>query len=249
MPRIQPHWHVSAIFYRFSYLRISHQVDDDLFAYLGRRIVNAVVADCGCGPGIVSEKLLQRGAAKVFAIDANASMLKQTRRRLAPYIERGQLETVQQKFGLELFGYLKEKGDCMDIVLFKRSLYGKPEETRKILQAASHILSPAGILVVIHPERSLRRYAFGPNMEIMPHTAYHLFNRTMSMLIDRLGLGQYTIYGRAELLEMICMALPHFRVNSVRASQDAYNIVAAHEIAKHNKESKKNESPTRVQNK
>ena len=42
-------WNVSALVYEWAYIRVAHQTDVDLFAYLGDRVVGATVADCGCG--------------------------------------------------------------------------------------------------------------------------------------------------------------------------------------------------------
>ncbi len=227
-------WYLSAMFYRFTYNQISHQLDDDLFAYLGERISGAVVADCGCGPGFVAEKFLNQGTSKVFAIDVNPVMVEQTRRRLARYINGGQAEIICQEFGENLFKYLKSnRGKTMDIILFKRSLYSRPSEATKILSAARKVLAPDGLLVVIHPERSLRKYALGPRLQLKSYTAYHMFNRTISLLGDWAGVGQYTLYDRGELLTMIRNALPGFQAYAIPTAQYAFNIVVAHETIGH----------------
>jgi ubiquinone/menaquinone biosynthesis C-methylase UbiE len=64
-------WYVSALLYRLSYIQLAHQLDDDLFRYLGEQVSGSVVADCGCGPGVGVETFLEHGAAQVFAIDSN----------------------------------------------------------------------------------------------------------------------------------------------------------------------------------
>src|SRR5215468_11491556 len=76
-------WHLSALVYEWSYVHVAHQIDEDVLACLGERLIGAVVADCGCGPGVVTEKLVRAGAALVVAIDVNASMMKRARARLA----------------------------------------------------------------------------------------------------------------------------------------------------------------------
>jgi hypothetical protein len=40
----------------WSYVQVAHQIDE-LPGVRGERLVGAVVADCGCGPGVVTEKL------------------------------------------------------------------------------------------------------------------------------------------------------------------------------------------------
>src|SRR5712691_13101306 len=82
-------WHLSALVYEWSYVQVAHQIDEDCLGYLGERLIGAVVADCGCGPGIVTEKLLQAGACRVVAIDANASMIERAQARLAKHVATG----------------------------------------------------------------------------------------------------------------------------------------------------------------
>src|SRR5215471_20942639 len=84
-------WHLSALVYEWSYIQVAHQIDEDFLDYLGERMVGAVVADCGCGPGVVTEKLLQAGAARVVAIDANASMIERASIRLAKGVATGKV--------------------------------------------------------------------------------------------------------------------------------------------------------------
>ena len=223
-------WHLSAMFYRYSYIRIAHQVDEDLFVFLGDRVCGAVVADCGCGPGIVVEKFLRRGAGKVLAIDVNVAMLNQTRRRLADYMANGQVEILHMSFAPEFCATMLASACCygeLDIILFKRSLYVRPEQAKRVLEMVCKHLRPGGVLVVIHPERSWQRYAFGPGLKVESYTPYHLFNRSISRLADWLGIGQYTVYDRAELQSMVQTALPAFQVVSVPSRQMAYNLVAA----------------------
>ena len=75
-------WNISAVLYRFSYIQITHQLDEEMFTCLGDQLKGAIVADCGCGPGRLAEKLLERGAAQVFAIDHNMSMICQLQAHL-----------------------------------------------------------------------------------------------------------------------------------------------------------------------
>ena len=69
-------WNLSALVYTWSYIKLAHQIDSDFLTYLEKRLVGAIVADCGCGPGIVAAKLLVAGASLVVAIDVNAEMIK-----------------------------------------------------------------------------------------------------------------------------------------------------------------------------
>jgi len=102
----------------------------------------------------------------------------------------------------------------------------KRKQALPILQAAVASLNPDGVLAVVHGERSLRRYAFGPGLRPMRYTAYHLFNRFMSKLGEKLGIGDYTLYTQAELLDLLRTAAPSRRVELIPNQQLAYNLVA-----------------------
>jgi SAM-dependent methyltransferase len=222
-------WYLSAPFYARTYDDLAHRLDKDLFAYLGRRTQGAVVADCGCGPGVVTKKFLQHGAARVFAIDVNRAMLSQVRVRLASAVAAERVLIVQRAADARLFSYLRDRfldGSGFDITLFKRSLYAKREQTLPILQAAVANLNRGGVLAVIHGERSLRRYAFGPGLRPTRYTAYHLFNRSISKLGEKLGIGDYSLYTRGELLDLLRTAAPGRKVELIPSQQRAYNLVA-----------------------
>lgn len=227
-------WHVSAQFYRRTYIRIAHQLDRELFAYLGERTRGAIVADCGCGPGVVAEKFVQQGAARVLAIDVNAGMLRQTQARLADAIAAGRVEIMGRLVDAALFADLgRQVPDGLDLIVFKRSLYAPPEQSRQTLRAALHCLRPDGALVVIHADRSLRRYAFGPRLRPTRYTAYHLFNRFVSRLGELLGVGRYTLYTQAELLALLRDAGGDRKIELIPSQQQAYIMVAVWNTVHH----------------
>jgi SAM-dependent methyltransferase len=237
MSRFPSHWrwYLSAMFYQRVDLHVAHQADEDFFAYLGDRVRGAIIADCGCGPGIVVEKFLERGAAKVYAIDVNPWMLVQVRRRTAGCPDPERVQIILQAFNPAFFQSLADhgRGLAFDIILFKRSLYVRPEQARRILFAASKCLIPGGMLVIIHPQDSLRRYAFGSRMKLESYTGYYLFNRTISQLGAWMGIGEYSVYNEPGLLDMVRASLPDFRVESVPTSQSPYNIVVAYRPLDH----------------
>lgn len=226
-------WVLSAPFYRFCYLDIAHQVDKDLFVYLGDRLAGAHIADCGSGPGIVTAKFIRCGAAVVYAIDASPGMLRQVKQRLPDAVRGGQVQLVSGRFGTELFtrlSHLIPENRKLDLVLFKRSLYHPPDQAAAILRMAAELLAPEGKLVVIHPEQSLSRYAFASGMRPAPHTLYHLFNRLTSRLAHHLGIGQYTLYTRPGLHDLLRLALPGFTLEWIGSRQTAYNLIAASKL-------------------
>jgi SAM-dependent methyltransferase len=222
-------WHLSALFYERTYNHIAHQLDEDLFSYLGDRTRGALVVDCGCGPGIVTEKFLQREAARVLAVDVNPGMLRQVRLRLADAVSAGRVVLVRYAANVHLFARLRDQypdSQGFDIILFKRSLYVKREQALPILRAAVTSLKPGGVLVVIHGERSLRRYAFGPRLGLKHYTLYHLFNRTISKLGESLGIGDYAVYTQDELLDLLRAAGSGRQVELIPSRQHAFNLAA-----------------------
>lgn len=231
-------WHVSARFYRRTYLRIAHQLDQELFAYLGQRTRGAIVVDCGCGPGVVAEKFVQHGAARVLAIDVNPGMVRQTQQRLAAAVVAGQAEIMQRLVDPALFDELRQRQpDGIDLILFKRSLYDRPEQSLLTLRAALGCLRPGGALVVIHAERSLWRYAFGPRLRPTRYTAYHLFNRAVSRLGEWLGVGRYTLYSEAELLALLRVSAGARPIDPIPSRQRAYHLLAIRNTEEHQHES------------
>ncbi|MFO7918105.1 MAG: class I SAM-dependent methyltransferase [Anaerolineae bacterium] len=222
-------WRVSAPFYHLSYIDIAHHLDEALFAYLADKVQGAVVADCGCGPGVVVEKFLQRGASRVIGVDLNKAMLQQTRERVSRAVDKGQVQTVQAAFEPSLFPHLQKQyldGQGFDVILFKRSLYMGRAQALSVLRAAANGLNDDGILAVIHGKRSLKYYAFGPGMRPMPYTPYHLFNRTISKLGEWFGIGNYKLYTEKGLLDLLCEAAPKYQVEKIPSEQHAYNLGA-----------------------
>jgi SAM-dependent methyltransferase len=222
-------WYVSALVYEWSYIQVAHQTDTDFLRYLGGRITGATVADCGCGPGVVTEKFLRSGAARVVAIDANAGMISKVRVRFAKAIATGQVVVQHASYEGETLPRLRqtvlgERG--FDVVLFKRSLYmPRPRALQTLCQAASTLCSK-GMLVIVHPERALSRYAFAPPFGVTRYTPFHLLNRAASRVADWSGIEDYTLYSRRELLSLLREAVPEARVELIPSQQRPYNLVA-----------------------
>lgn len=224
-------WHLSALVYEWSYVRIAHQPDADMLYYLGDRVVGATVIDCGCGPGVVVEKFLQAGAARVVAIDTNAGMLDKAKQRLAKAIATGQVMLRQMSHEGNTLGQLSAQeldGRHFDIVLFKRSLYMPRPRALQTLRQAASALHPKGTIIVVHPERSLARYAFAPPFGLTPYTAFHLLNRLVSRLAEWCGVEEYTLYSRHELPALLREAVPEARVDLIPTRQRPYNLAALH---------------------
>ena len=222
-------WYLSALFYEWSYIQVAHQTDIDFLCYLGDRVIGATVADCGCGPGVVTEKFLEAGAARVIAIDANAGMIGKAQARLAKAIESGQVVMQHISHEGEALADVQRQeldGRGFDVVLFKRSLYMPRARALLTLRCAASALCANGILVVVHPEQSLSRYAFAPPCGITGYTLFHLFNRAVSRLSEWCGMEEYTLYSRRELLVLLREAVPEARVELIPSQQRPYNLVA-----------------------
>src|SRR5262249_19695540 len=184
-------WHLSALVYEWSYVQVAHQIDEDFLGYFGERLIGAVVADCGCGPGVGTEKLLQAGASRVVAIDANASMIERARARLAKGVAAGKalVGPASHEAGARAGVRLQVlAGRGFDIVLFKRSLYMPRQRALLTLRQAAAALCARGMIVVVHPERSLWRYAFAPPFGFTSYTPLHLVNRAISRALEWGGL-------------------------------------------------------------
>jgi SAM-dependent methyltransferase len=221
-------WNISAVLYRFSYIQITHQLDEEIFNCLGDQLNGAIVADCGCGPGRLAEKLLERGAAQVFAIDHNTSMIRQLQAYLPEAIQAGKVIPVHARFDAHLFTKLLSMHssiDGFDLIMFKRSLYMPPREAQSILQGAVASLKLGGKLVVIHVERSLRKYAFGGGSKVNSYTPYHLANRVVSRTGHYLHLAEYTLYTQAELFKLVQSAAGGRKVEIIPSQQNSYNMV------------------------
>jgi SAM-dependent methyltransferase len=222
-------WHLSAMVYERSYIRVAHQTDTDVLAYLGDLVVGATVVDCGCGPGVVTEKFVQAGASRVLAIDANAGMLDKAEVRLAKAIANGQVLLLQASHEGETLAHLHQQelgGRGFDIVLFKRSLYMPRLRALQTLRHAASVLRAKGVMVIVHPERSLRRYAFAPPFGLTPYSLFHLGNRAVSRLAEWCGMEEYTLYSRQELLSLLREAVPEARVELIPSRQRPYNLAA-----------------------
>lgn len=186
-------WDISARFYRRTYGPLAHGLDDQLFAWLGD-LTGAVVADVGCGPGVVARKFLGRGAGRVYAIDVSPLMLAQVG-------DDPRIVPVQGRVEDHVLERIRDEGEPegFDVVLFKRSLYLPRPQAVEALRAALACLRPGGRVCVIHPEARLLTYAFGSPPRPRAHTPYHLFNRAISTLGVLVGGEDYSVYTRDEL--------------------------------------------------
>jgi SAM-dependent methyltransferase len=141
-----------------TYGALAHQLDEDVFRYLGARVREGVVVDAGCGAGVGVRKFLQHGAEKVFAVDARAGILRQVPAH--PRVEPV-LGSISPQLLVELAFRSTPVG--FDVLLFKRSLYSSRPAARELLETAFSLLRPGGRIVVVHPEGDTE----GPRREFL----------------------------------------------------------------------------------
>lgn len=213
-------WNVSALVYARTYGDLAHKLDEDVVSFLGD-LTGKIVLDAGCGPGVVSQKLANAGAEKVLCVDVTQGMLDQIPDdpRLVKVLARldpGSLKPI----------VAEHAPGGVDVILFKRSLYHRPDQAEELLREAHSLLRPGGHVVVVHPERKLFPYAFGRPMRLHRHTPYHLFNRTISRIGRRVGAEDYTLHTRDELLELARRAAGGSNVTQIPSQQEAFNLVA-----------------------
>ena len=216
-------WYVSALAYRWSNTAVSERADEDLFAYLGERLTGARIVDCGCGPGLLADKLNRREAGLVIAVDANPLMAQQAGARLSQAIAAGEAEVRKTFVDVEFFAGLNW---APDFIIFKRSLYASDSDTFETLAAAATALAKGGAVVVIHPESSLSRYAFGKPPRLHRFTLFHLLNRVISLIAVAFGISSYRTYTERTLIELLESVKGGDRVDTIASSQHAYNLTA-----------------------
>ncbi len=218
-------WDISAKTYSLSYGTLAHRLDSDLFEYLGSRVEGAVVADLGCGPGIVARKFAELGACKIYAIDVSEKMLDQVG-------DHASIVTRQATMEVSPLDSIREEDpdafDGFDVVLFKRSLYMERPAAIKVLSNAYSHLKSGSCITIIHPEKRIVRYAFGHPPRLHLYTPYNLFNRTLSRIGIRLGIEKYTLHTREELVDLAGEVAGPEAVELIPTLQSSFNMLAIH---------------------
>jgi hypothetical protein len=113
-----------------------------------------------------------------------------------------------------------------DLVLFKRSLYMERSAAIAVLTNAYGHLRPGGCIAIIHPEKTLGRYLFGATPRVGGYTAYHAFNRTLSLVTRFLGVHSYALYTSDDLLHVAAAVAGRQLVDPIPSGQRAFNLVA-----------------------
>src|SRR5262249_21726533 len=171
----------------------------------------------------------QAGAPAWVAIAATASTIKRAKARLLNQAATGKVVVCQTSHEARpLAGICQQAldGRGFDIVLFKRSLYMPRQRALLTLRQAAAALGARGMIVVVHPERSLWRYAFAPPFGLTSYTPLYLVNRAISRILEWGGLEEYTLYTCAELLALLREAVPGAQVKRLPSQQRPYNLVA-----------------------
>lgn len=213
-------WDVSALVYARTYGPLAHRLDDEIIAATKANFQGGVVIDCGCGPGVVTAKLAAAGPRLVVAVDVSQKMLDQVAPRdnvvtLRSVVEAGVLSKLRAEHAPEGFS----------LILFKRSLYHPHDQAVALLRDGYANLKPGGSIAIVHPEGSVRRYAFGEPMRLRSYTPYHLFNRTVSRLGVAIGGEHYTTPTREDLLALASEIDAGAEVSRIPLDQACFNLV------------------------
>jgi SAM-dependent methyltransferase len=214
---------VSALVYRHTYDSAAHRVDERTIAAVKDVVLAGVVVDAGCGPGVVVPRFVQAGARKVLAVDVSASMLKKVPalsgvKTIAADLQPGAFQELRAEY---------EPGG-FDLIWFKRSLYHEDRVAVELLRDAYASLRPGGRIVVIHPESSLRRYLFDVQRgrtRLAPYTAYHTFNRFISVFLSSLRLHTYRHRTAQELLLLGSAVDPSASAHLLETGISAFNTL------------------------
>jgi uncharacterized protein YbjQ (UPF0145 family) len=156
-------------------------------------------------------------------------MIERARVRLAKGVATGNVLVCHASHEAGTLAGVRQRilaGRGFDIVLFKRSLYMPRQRALLTLRQAAAALRAHGMIVVVHPERSLLRYAFAPPFGLTSYTPLHLVNRAISRLLEWSGMEEYTLYTCSELLALLREAVPGAQVQCLPSQQRPYNLVA-----------------------
>lgn len=216
-------WDVSALVYKHTYDSAAHRVDEQAISAVRDAIVAGVVVDAGCGPGVVVPRFVKAGARKVLAVDVSAGMLKKVPvlsgvTTVAADLQPGAFQELRREY--EPLGF--------DLIWFKRSLYHDDHVAAELLRDAYASLRPGGRIVVIHPESSLHRYVFdvrNGRTRLASYTAYHAFNRFISVLFSTLRIHTYRHRTAEGLLALGRLVAPSGSVRLVDAGVSAFNTL------------------------
>jgi SAM-dependent methyltransferase len=209
--------------YRHTYDAAAHRIDEVAIATVRDAIVAGVVVDAGSGPGVVVPRFVQAGARKVLAVDVSAAMLSKVPRlsgvtTVAADLQPGAFQELRREY--EPHGF--------DLIWFKRSLYHDDQVAVELLRDAYTSLLPGGRIVVIHPESSLRRYVLDVQQRrtrLASYTAYHAFNRFISVLFSSLRIHTYRHRTADGLLALGRRAAPEASVRLIETGVSAFNTL------------------------
>lgn len=199
-------------------------MDERTIAVVRDAIERGVVVDAGCGPGVVVPRFLEAGARKVVAVDVSAAMLNKvpdlnTVTKVAANLQPGAFEELRREH--EPAGF--------DLIWFKRSLYHDDAVAVALLRDAYESLRVGGRIIVIHPESSLRRYVLdvqrNGRARFASYTAYHTFNRSISVLLSSLRIHTYRLRTAEGLLALGRAVAATTSVRLVDTGVSAFNTL------------------------
>lgn len=210
-------WSIVAKAYDYVYSPLVHAIDNVIMEHLGERIKGAKVLDGCCGTGQITFKSINMGAEKVTAVDNNPDMINQMKQRKEYWMYNGSIDLVEADI---CEGIISELGN-FDIMYFRRCLYFPRQTTVSLLSEAYSNLNQGGSIIIVHPEKNLRKYCENKHRWFAPT---HLARRVLACVGKWSGSVEYRPYTAVELEKLCLDACPNGTLISLDAPLPAYNI-------------------------
>lgn len=139
-----------------------------------------IVADIGCGPGILSRIFLQNGN-EVFCIDPNEEMLSSAKRLLSEFGKVKFLRTFAEKTGLD--------NNSVNVISAGQAFHWfTPEETRNEFK---RILKPPGLMILLWNDRTDRPGSYNAEYERIVKKYSPEYHRSGSLALDSKAIQDF----------------------------------------------------------
>jgi len=193
-------WDINAYFYDEVESRLSKDINKLTFNYLKKnnllRYKN--VLDLFCGTGNVSISLLDLNVKKIVAIDNSKLMLNRFNHKIRSNKQKNKLKIIKLDIlnsNLnKIFGH-----ERFDVIYIKRALYFSDKENIQILKQAHKLLNKNGVIVVINPEKNLRKYIQG---RILPFSISSFLRRLWAWIGIGINVVNYKLYTSNQFVDL-----------------------------------------------
>ena len=216
-------WNLSALFYELSYSKLMHEIDGYTIGFLDNlgKLENSRILDIGAGTGNIDFKLIQGGAKEVIAIENTPAMilrLESKIRKQPEYIKK--IKVIKQDAYNGIIQNLGEN-EKFDVELFRRVLYKKEDEVRRLLGEGFKSLNDDGIMFIVHPEADKRKY-FDNGFEGIALS--HVLKWHITDIGETISSIEYNRFTKTELETILKESCPDSYVKNHTPIRPAYNI-------------------------